>query len=104
MDLFGRVIRLPLEQLFLDLFAQITEMYSELEEGQTMVNPFQIASMLVDWMDPEKTVYVLPSYVSDIPAHFLTSEVAGRKKDDAVHIDLAADIVKALFDENLTRT
>lgn len=22
-----------------------------------MVNPFQLASMLIDWMDPEKTVY-----------------------------------------------
>ena len=28
----------------------------------------------------------------------------GRKKDDSVHIDLAGDIVKALFDDNLTRT
>jgi len=35
---------------------------------------------------------------------FHTSEVPGRKKDDSVHIDLAADIVKALFDDNLTRT
>ena len=40
------------------MFAQITEMYSELEDGQTMVNPLQLASMLVDWMDPEKAVYV----------------------------------------------
>jgi hypothetical protein len=33
-------------------------MHSELEEGQTMVSPLQLASMLVDWMDPEKAVYV----------------------------------------------
>ncbi|KAF9648455.1 ARM repeat-containing protein [Thelephora ganbajun] len=79
-----------MKELFLPLFAQITEMYSELEEGQTMVNPLQLASMLVDWMDPEKTVYV-------------PSEVPGRKKDDNVHVDLAADVVKALFDDNLTR-
>jgi len=51
-----------LYQLFLPMFAQITEMYSELEEGQTMVNPLQLASMLVDWMDPEKAVYVPPFY------------------------------------------
>jgi len=55
-------ICLPLDQLFLPMFAQITEMYSELEEGQTMVNPLQLASMLVDWMDPEKAVYVPPFY------------------------------------------
>jgi len=30
--------------------------------------------------------------------------VPGRKKDDSIHIDLAAEIVKVLFDENLTRT
>jgi len=27
-----------------------------------MVNPLQLASMLVDWMDPEKAVYVPPLY------------------------------------------
>ena len=45
-------------------------MYSELEAGQTMVNPLQLASMLVDWMDPEKTVYASPSYVFDDPLIF----------------------------------
>jgi len=30
-----------------------------------MVNPLQLASMLVDWMDPEKTVYAPLSYVSE---------------------------------------
>lgn len=34
----------------------------------------------------------------------LSREVPGRKKDDRVHIDLATDIVKALFDDNLSRT
>ena len=38
-------------------------MYSELEEGQTMVNPLQLGSMLVDWMDPEKAVYAPSSCV-----------------------------------------
>jgi len=38
-------------------------MHSELEEDQTMVNPLQLASMLVDWMDPEKTVYAPLSYI-----------------------------------------
>ena len=33
-------------------------MYSGLDEGQTMVSPLQLASMFVDWMDPEKAVYV----------------------------------------------
>ena len=44
--------------MFLPLFAQVTEMHSELDEGQRMVNPLQLGSMLVDWMDPEKAVYV----------------------------------------------
>jgi len=60
---------LLLKQLFLPLFSQITEMHSELEAGQTMVNPLQLASMLVDWMDPEKAVYALFSYDC---AHSLT--------------------------------
>lgn len=44
--------------MFLPLFAQVTEIHSELDEGQTMVSPLHLASMLVDWMDPEKAVYV----------------------------------------------
>lgn len=69
-NLPDRVVCLPLEQLFLPLFAQITEMYSELEEGQTMVNPLQLASMIVDWMDPDKAVYAPSSCVSDNPFTF----------------------------------
>jgi hypothetical protein len=46
------------KQMFLKLFEQITRIHSELDDGQTMVNPLQLASMLVDWMDPEKAVYV----------------------------------------------
>ena len=69
-DLLDRVVCLSLVQLFLPLFAQITEMYSELEEGQTMVNPLHIASMLVDWMDPEKAVYAPSFYVRDGPLIF----------------------------------
>lgn len=44
------------------------------------------------------------------PPKFVTSrsrfrrEVPGRRKDDSIHIDLAADIVKALFEDGLTRT
>lgn len=60
-DLVGQTVYLPLKQLFLPLFAQIMRMHSEVEEGQTMVNPLQLGSMLVDWMDPEKAVYVSPS-------------------------------------------
>ena len=66
-----RVVYLPLKQLFLPLFVQITEMHSELEKGQTMASPLQLASMLVDWMDPEKTVYAPSPYVSDDPFTFL---------------------------------
>jgi hypothetical protein len=46
-------------------------MYSELEEGQTMVNPLHLTSMLVDWMDPEKTVYAPSSYASLMIRSFL---------------------------------
>ena len=78
-------------------------MHSELDEGQTMVSPLQLASMLVDWMDPDKAVYVESSLLLWAPVQSFNREVPGRKKDDSVHIDLAADIIKALFDDKLSR-
>jgi hypothetical protein len=66
----AELFELPSKQLFLPLFSQITEMYAGLDEGQTMVSPLQLGSMLVDWTDPDKAVYVLFSYGR---AHSLTS-------------------------------
>ena len=42
--------------MFLEIFEDLSSMYEELDEDQEMVNPLQIASLLVDWTDPQKVV------------------------------------------------
>ena len=44
--------------MFMELYTKISGMYYELDEGEEMVHPLQISSLLVDWMDPQKTMYV----------------------------------------------
>lgn len=40
----------------MELYVNISEMYYMLEEDEEMVHPLQIASLLVDWMDPQKAM------------------------------------------------
>lgn len=39
-----------------------------------MANPLQLGSMLIDWMDPEKAVYVSSSNVCGDPIHIFTEK------------------------------
>jgi hypothetical protein len=48
-------IHIPV-QIFMELYVNISEMYYMLEEDEEMVHPLQIASLLVDWMDPQKAM------------------------------------------------
>ncbi|KAF9234460.1 nuclear condensing complex subunit [Melanogaster broomeanus] len=53
---------------------------------QEMVTPAQIIGMFVDWTDPQKAI-----------------EVEGQTIDDSVHIDLADDIIRALFKDEMEK-
>ena len=44
--------------MFMELYANVANMYSELDEDEEMVHPLQIGYLLVDWMDPQKSMYV----------------------------------------------
>lgn len=48
-----------------------------------MVNPFQLASMVVDWMDPEKAVYAPLSYVFNNPFTFSSEKCLVARKTTA---------------------
>ena len=52
----NRLKEVVASQIFMEIFGRISEMYSELEEDEEMVHPLQIASLLVDWMDPQKAM------------------------------------------------
>jgi hypothetical protein len=45
-----------------------------------MVNPLQLASMLVDWMDPEKTVYAPLFYAFEYPLTISTEKCPAARR------------------------
>ncbi|KAL4079677.1 nuclear condensing complex subunit [Scleroderma citrinum] len=73
-------------QIAMPLFEQLARATHELEDDQEMVSPAQIAGMFVDWTDPQKVF-----------------DVQGQKVDDDTHVDLAVDIMKVLFKDDLQK-
>ncbi|KAE8223944.1 hypothetical protein CF319_g3093 [Tilletia indica] len=65
-------------KIFLPVLKILTEIYLEKDDDQVMVTPLQVAMQLADWTDPEKAIY---------PG----------KRDWDVQVDIAIDIIKALF-------
>ncbi|CAD6966810.1 unnamed protein product [Tilletia controversa] len=65
-------------KIFMPVLRILTEIYAEKDDDQVMVTPLQVAMQLADWTDPEKAMY---------PG----------KRDWDVQVDIAIDIIKALF-------
>ncbi|KAF8888582.1 nuclear condensing complex subunit [Infundibulicybe gibba] len=51
-----------IQSIFIRAFDLVTQARDELEEGQTMIAPYQFGLLLVDWTDPQKA--------ADVYAHF----------------------------------
>ncbi|TDL22781.1 ARM repeat-containing protein [Rickenella mellea] len=75
-----------LQKIFLPTYEQLAKMHSELDEDEEMVKPSQIAMLLADWTDPQKTI-----------------KVNNQEVDQTIHVDLAIDILKALFNKDMTK-
>lgn len=93
-------------QAFISLYSKLTEIYKELNEDEDMISPAQASLMIVDWTDPRKAQYV-QCLVDNTPAdqmcacRTVSQNVQGHQVDESVHIDLASDIIKALFGDSL---
>ncbi|KAG1823715.1 nuclear condensing complex subunit [Suillus subaureus] len=75
-----------MQQLFVGLFEKLAPETRNVDETQEMVSPAQIAAMFVDWTDPQKAI-----------------EVQDQPTDETIHIDLASDIARALFDDKMIK-
>ncbi|KAG2156923.1 nuclear condensing complex subunit [Suillus bovinus] len=75
-----------MQRLFIGLFEQLAPETRNVDETQDMVSPAQIAAMFVDWTDPQKAI-----------------EVQDQPTDETIHIDLACDIARALFDDKMIK-
>ncbi|KAF8437916.1 hypothetical protein L210DRAFT_3761543 [Boletus edulis BED1] len=68
------------------IFEQLVEATRDLGDDQEMVSPAHIIGMFADGTDPQKAV-----------------EVQGQTIDDGVHLDLAEDILKTLFKDDMQK-
>ena len=80
-------------------------MHHDLDEDEEMVNPLQAGMLLVDWTDPQKSLWVVYFVVqASWLVISLLREVHGRQTDHYVHFDLAIELVRALARKDLDRT
>ncbi|OSD02558.1 hypothetical protein PYCCODRAFT_1367188 [Trametes coccinea BRFM310] len=73
-----------MRKIFIPLFERLTKAYHDWDGEEDMVTPAQVALMFVDWTDPMRA----------------GTAAKGLRKDsekDPIHLELATDIVKALF-------
>ncbi|KAK0494637.1 nuclear condensing complex subunit [Armillaria luteobubalina] len=73
-----------MQSIFIDAFNLASQLHGELEEGQEMISLQQFSLLLMDWINPEKSVDVMP-------------ELTPNKN---FHAYLAVDILFALYDED----
>ncbi|KAI0090375.1 nuclear condensing complex subunit [Irpex rosettiformis] len=76
-----------MQKAFIQLYKSLSEAYKEWDSDDDMISPVQASLMIVDWTDPQK-------------AHAIAQNVPGHAVDESIHIDLAADIIRALFDDD----
>lgn len=67
-----------LQRVVVPVLDVLTEVYYERDDRQEMVSPLQVGLQLLDWCDPSKGVYA-------------------NKEDVTIHIDVAIEMVQALF-------
>ncbi|KAF8494799.1 nuclear condensing complex subunit [Gautieria morchelliformis] len=69
-----------MQKIALSAYEMLSETYSNLDEDLEMIPPSQISLLLADWTDPRNAV-----------------DMRGQVMDKVIHVDLAVDIVRALF-------
>ncbi|THH04391.1 hypothetical protein EW145_g5552 [Phellinidium pouzarii] len=75
-----------MQEIFMRMYEELSRMHSELDSEEEMVTPLQAGSLLIDWMDPQKTIQIL-----------------GQKTDMHVHFDLGIEIMKALLNKDFEK-
>ncbi|KAH8101082.1 nuclear condensing complex subunit [Cristinia sonorae] len=80
-----------MQKIFVEVFTQICQIHKEWEEDEDVITPLQAGLMFVDWTDPMR-------------ASVVAKKIPGQEVDESIHIDLASDITKTLFRDDLTKT
>ncbi|EGO04008.1 hypothetical protein SERLA73DRAFT_102367 [Serpula lacrymans var. lacrymans S7.3] len=73
-----------MQSIFITAYDLITRVFEDLEDDQEMISPYQFGLLFIDWTNPQKA------------AKMEDTNVVSRD----VHVDLAIDILKALYDSD----
>ncbi|KAI8971320.1 nuclear condensing complex subunit [Trametes punicea] len=73
-----------MRKIFIPLYERLTKAYHDWDGEEDMVTPSQVALMFVDWTDPIRAATAAKGLRKD-------------SENDSIHLELATDIVKALF-------
>ncbi|PSR90834.1 hypothetical protein PHLCEN_2v4803 [Hermanssonia centrifuga] len=79
-----------MQKIFIPLYDKLSEVYKEWDGDENMISPAQASLMFVDWTDPQKSAAV----AAKVPGHVV---------DESIHVDLASNIIKALFNDELEK-
>ncbi|KAI0674717.1 nuclear condensing complex subunit [Trametes maxima] len=73
-----------MRKIFIPMYERLTQAYHDWDGEEEMVTPAQVALMFVDWTDP-------------VRAEEAAKGLRKGSAKDPIHLNLAADVVKALF-------
>ncbi|RXW17080.1 hypothetical protein EST38_g8776 [Candolleomyces aberdarensis] len=78
-----------IQSIFLTAYDQAKKMHDDLDEDQEMISPYDFGLMIVDWSDPTKAIQITGTE---------------RSETQSAHVDLAIQLLSALYDEDRSDT
>ncbi|THH31051.1 hypothetical protein EUX98_g3136 [Antrodiella citrinella] len=79
-----------MQRIFVEVFTQLCQIHKDWDEDEDVLTPLQAGLMFVDWTDPQK-------------ASIVVKQIPGQDVDDVIHVELASEIMKTLFSDELTK-
>ncbi|CCM04766.1 uncharacterized protein FIBRA_06956 [Fibroporia radiculosa] len=80
-----------MQEIFIPLYEQWCATFPEWDDNQDPITPAQVGLMFVDWTDPQKAAAAVKGTQGHASA------------EDTIHMDLASDMAKALFNKEATK-
>ncbi|KAJ2934154.1 hypothetical protein H1R20_g2926, partial [Candolleomyces eurysporus] len=78
-----------IQSIFLTAYDQAKKMHDDLDEDQEMISPYDFGLMIVDWSDPTKAIQITGTE---------------RSETESAHVELAIQLLSALYDEDRSDT
>ena len=85
-------------QIFITAFDLFMKLHESLEDDQELITPHQFGLLMVDWINPQKRARYHHPPLSRLNLISMKYSVDGAGGEADTHLDLAIDILVALYD------